>query len=165
MELSRQEYWSGLPFPSPGDLPNPGIEPGSPVSQADSLMPEPPEEPPDNEWLDYILSSFSSPTIYSASRKIYLLCPKSYLYFTLTLRLYIFWVLYFWERAGSLSVSTYTLGFQSCYSGPKSLSEEEILHRKCMFHAPHAFSQFFSSRFWHDDSLIFATSSFLIKYF
>ena len=31
MGFSRQEYWSGLPFPSPGDLPNPGIEPGSPT--------------------------------------------------------------------------------------------------------------------------------------
>ena len=38
----RQEYWSGLPFPSPGDLPNPGIEPGSPVLQADALPSEPP---------------------------------------------------------------------------------------------------------------------------
>ena len=37
MEFSRLEYWSGLPFPSPGDLPNPGIKPGSPVLQADSL--------------------------------------------------------------------------------------------------------------------------------
>ena len=36
MELSRQEYWSGLPFPSPGDLPDPGIKPGSPASQVDS---------------------------------------------------------------------------------------------------------------------------------
>ena len=36
MGFSRQEYWSGLPFPSPGDLPNPGIEPGSPTLQADS---------------------------------------------------------------------------------------------------------------------------------
>ena len=34
MEFSRQEYWGGLPFPSPGDLPNPGIEPGSPTSRA-----------------------------------------------------------------------------------------------------------------------------------
>ena len=33
MEFSRQEYWSGLPLPSPGDLPNPGIEPGSPALQ------------------------------------------------------------------------------------------------------------------------------------
>ena len=37
MEFSRQEYWSGLPFPSPGDLSNPGIEPGSPALQVDSL--------------------------------------------------------------------------------------------------------------------------------
>ena len=37
MGLSRQEYWSGVPFPSPGDLPNPGIEPRSPALQADSL--------------------------------------------------------------------------------------------------------------------------------
>ena len=37
MEFSRQEYWSGLPFPSPGELPNPGIEPWSPASQAISL--------------------------------------------------------------------------------------------------------------------------------
>ena len=37
MGFSRQEYWSGLPFPSPGDLPDPGIEPGSPALQADSL--------------------------------------------------------------------------------------------------------------------------------
>ena len=36
----RQGYWSGLPFPSPGDLPNPGIEPGSPALQADSLPTE-----------------------------------------------------------------------------------------------------------------------------
>ena len=42
MEFSRQEYWSGLPFPSPGDLPNPGIEPGSPALQADALLSEPP---------------------------------------------------------------------------------------------------------------------------
>jgi len=40
MGLSRQEYWSGLPFPSPGDLPNPGIEPRSPTLQADALTSE-----------------------------------------------------------------------------------------------------------------------------
>ena len=38
MELFRQEYWSGLPFPSPGDLPNPEIKPMSPTLQADFLM-------------------------------------------------------------------------------------------------------------------------------
>ena len=42
MGFSRQEYWSGLPFPSPGDLPNPGIEPGSPALEADALNSEPP---------------------------------------------------------------------------------------------------------------------------
>jgi len=43
MGLSRQEYWSGLPFPSPGDIPNPGIEPRSLTLQADSFLSEPPE--------------------------------------------------------------------------------------------------------------------------
>ena len=38
MELSRQAYWSGLPFPSPGDLPNPGIKPRSPALQADHVL-------------------------------------------------------------------------------------------------------------------------------
>ena len=40
MEFSRQEYWSGLLFPSPGDLPDPGIEPRSPALQADALLTE-----------------------------------------------------------------------------------------------------------------------------
>ena len=39
--FSRQEYWSGLPFPSPGDLPDPGIKPGSPALEADALTSEP----------------------------------------------------------------------------------------------------------------------------
>ena len=42
MEFPRQEYWSGLPFPSPGDLPKPGTEPRSPALQADALLSEPP---------------------------------------------------------------------------------------------------------------------------
>ena len=45
MEFSRQEYWSGLTFPSPGDLPYPGIEPGCPELQAESLPSEPPGKP------------------------------------------------------------------------------------------------------------------------
>ena len=48
MEFSRQEDWSGLPFPSPGDLPNPGIEPETPALQADALPSEPPGKP--NKW-------------------------------------------------------------------------------------------------------------------
>ena len=42
MEFFRQEYWSGLPFPPPGDLPNSEMEPGSPALQADALWSEPP---------------------------------------------------------------------------------------------------------------------------
>ena len=45
MGFYRQEYWSGLPFPSPGDLPDPGIKPRSPAFQADSLTSEPPGKP------------------------------------------------------------------------------------------------------------------------
>ena len=45
MRFSRQEYWSELPFPSPEDLPDPGIEPGSPALQADTLPSEPPGKP------------------------------------------------------------------------------------------------------------------------
>jgi len=48
MEFSRPEYWSGQPFPSPGDLPNPGIEPRSPTLQADSLPVEPQGKPLDS---------------------------------------------------------------------------------------------------------------------
>ena len=48
-EFSRQEYWSGLPCPPPGDLPSPGIEPRSPTLQADSLLTEP--------WDCYLLLS------------------------------------------------------------------------------------------------------------
>ena len=45
MGFSRQECWSGLPFPSPGDLPDPGIEPRSPALEADALTSEPPGKP------------------------------------------------------------------------------------------------------------------------
>ena len=48
MGFSRQEYWSGLPFPSPEDLPDPGIKPGSSTSQADALPSEPPGKPKGN---------------------------------------------------------------------------------------------------------------------
>ena len=45
MGFSRQEYWNGLPFPSPEDLPDPGIKPRSPTLEADSLTSEPPGKP------------------------------------------------------------------------------------------------------------------------
>ena len=53
MGFSRQEYWRGLPFPSPADLPDPGIKPGSPALQADALPSEPPGKPccrPRQNW-------------------------------------------------------------------------------------------------------------------
>jgi len=63
MEFSRQEFWSGLPFPIPGDLPHPGIELRSPALQAKSLLSEPPGKP-----LGYdALSQFHQVPIYSSS--------------------------------------------------------------------------------------------------
>ena len=53
MEFSRQEFLSGLPFPFPGDVSNPGIEPSFPTWQADSLPSEPPGKPP-NIYYGYI---------------------------------------------------------------------------------------------------------------
>jgi len=52
MGFSEQEYWSGLPFPSPGDLPDPGFDPGSPALQADSLLSKPAARRPNNITVD-----------------------------------------------------------------------------------------------------------------
>ena len=60
MEFFRPEYWSGLSFPSPGDLPNPGIEPRSPTLQADSLPAEPPGKPGRTHGLFQIFWSSNS---------------------------------------------------------------------------------------------------------
>ena len=62
MGFSMQEYWSGLPLPSPGDLPDPGIEPGSPALQADALPSEPPGKP---AFLGYLLSLISSSFLFT----------------------------------------------------------------------------------------------------
>ena len=58
MGFSRQEYWTGLPFPSPGDFPDPGIEPGSPAFPADALTSEPPGTPKSRGnwgWKEFII--------------------------------------------------------------------------------------------------------------
>ena len=55
MEFSRQEYWSGLPFPSPGDLPNTGIKPGSPALWEDALLSKPPGNL--SIYADYIMQN------------------------------------------------------------------------------------------------------------
>ena len=61
MGFSRQEYWSGLSFPLPGDLPDPGIKPGSSALQADSLPSEPPGKPLYSEKmsLDFQIQAFA----------------------------------------------------------------------------------------------------------
>ena len=61
MEFSRQEYWSGLPFCPPGDLPDSEIEPGSPVLQVDSLLTEPPGK-------SITLLSFQMETVFSSGQ-------------------------------------------------------------------------------------------------
>ena len=58
MEISRQEYWSGLPFPSPCDLPDPGIEPRSPALQADSLPSKLPGKP-SKLWISSLLQDLN----------------------------------------------------------------------------------------------------------
>ena len=69
--LSQQEYWSGLPFSSPEDLPNPGIEPRFPALQADSLRSEPPGKP---KSLPFVLSLKSHPCqLGQASKQSHLL--------------------------------------------------------------------------------------------
>ena len=60
MGFSRQEYWSGLPFPSPGDLPNPGVQPGSPALWADSLPSEPPGK---GRWVNVSVAPKRSQTL------------------------------------------------------------------------------------------------------
>ena len=64
MGFSRQEYWSGLPFPSPGDLSDPGIQLGSTASQADASLSEPPAKPPNMEPTPWkVLVAQSCPTL------------------------------------------------------------------------------------------------------
>ena len=68
MGFSRQEYWSGLPFPSPGELPNPGIEPGSPVLQANFLPSEPLAPLPRKRFLPPIFLFLKSSSLEKSSK-------------------------------------------------------------------------------------------------
>ena len=67
MGFSTQEYWSGLPLPTPGDLPNLGIEPVSPALQADSLPTEPPGKPPQPPAHSLLFPSSQRPPVPSGS--------------------------------------------------------------------------------------------------
>ena len=73
MGFSRQEYWSGLPCPPPGDLPHPGIEPGSPASQADFFFTA---EPPGKPYMVYTFIKTHRITLLKPVCKFYL---KNYL--------------------------------------------------------------------------------------
>ena len=66
MEFSKQEYWSGLPFPFPGDLPDSGIESGSSSLQADSLLSKPPGKPNTFSMLPFNLNWMSISVNYSS---------------------------------------------------------------------------------------------------
>ena len=65
MGFSRQDYWSGLPFPSPGYLPDPGIEPGSPALQADAL----PFEPSRSYYIVFL--SYHASVLYALNHLIF----------------------------------------------------------------------------------------------
>ena len=75
MGFSRQEYWSGLPFPSPGDLPNPGFEPRSPALWADALTAELPGKPPFPSGIGYKAISDSELDYQSYCASCAQLCP------------------------------------------------------------------------------------------
>ena len=75
MEFSRQEHWSGVLFPSPGDPPNPGIKPGSPALQADSLPFEPPGKPHFICIINYIIND-------TYMIQIIYMYPRRYCYYT-----------------------------------------------------------------------------------
>ena len=77
MGFSRQEYWSGLPFPPAGDLSNPGTGPGSPAFQVDSLPSEPPEklqtflQEGGQNWTPYLLPEYSTNSLPFTSWKLH----------------------------------------------------------------------------------------------
>ena len=69
MGFPRQEYWSGLPFPPPGDLPDPGIEPVSPALAGRFFTPEPPEKPDDTaDGTKLVGSDYLGPTLRTGMR-------------------------------------------------------------------------------------------------
>ena len=70
MEFSRQEYWSGLPFPSPGSLPDPGIEPTSPELAGEFFVTEQPGKPKINSKTPKMVRHFSSTVILKYREKM-----------------------------------------------------------------------------------------------
>ena len=83
MRFPRRECWSGLPFPSPGDLPDSGIEPGSPTLQTDFIPPEPPGKPPMTSYT-FSLSYFPSVMWYPS----YYFLTISFMFYHIFLEIY-----------------------------------------------------------------------------
>ena len=81
MEFSRPEYWSGAPFPSAGDIPNPGIEPRSSALQVDSLPAEPQGKPNQSMVLIFLLEAFSGYNFHSSL--LFFGIKNSFFYFML----------------------------------------------------------------------------------
>ena len=95
MGFSRQKYWRGLPFPSPGDLPDPGIEPRSPTLQADVLTSEPPGKPQRDFRTEHFLQAPIKKVsqIYKTNDQRILPCGfNSTVFFKKCLWLYIFYL-------------------------------------------------------------------------
>ena len=90
MEFSRQEYWGGWPFLSPGDLPNPGIEPRSPALQADSLPSEPGK--PISLNLTYTHKFLPLPFPYVAPPPTWPLPIPLVVLFSVSMSLHLFWL-------------------------------------------------------------------------
>ena len=98
MGFSRQEYWSGLPFPSPGDLPNPGIKPRSPALQTDALLSEPPGKLLKYSWFKMLCQSLLLAKWLSYTNIYIIFCSLFYYQ-----EFYQFWYFFFQEPTWLLS--------------------------------------------------------------
>ena len=112
MELSGQEYWSGVPFPSPVDLPNPEIEPLSPVCQADPLPSEPPGKP---QNVSHILNLWSQKCLCTN------LCPE--------------WLssVMFWLKLSNMVDSDMIILFLQLNRYPKTYLKSKVY--QCQYHS------------------------------
>ena len=116
--FSRQKNWNGLPFPSPGDLHNPGIETGSPALQADSLLSEPPGKPQISNIVHLfmcllaICMSFSEKFLFRSSDH-FLIALFAFLYLAVWV-IYIFWKLIPWHLPVHRLSIHFVYGFICC---------------------------------------------------
>ena len=112
MEFSRQEYWSGLPFPYPGDLPEPGIEPRSPSLQADTL----PSEPPGKYVALHWLISYVEPTLYSWGKSTWSWCIIHFVWYWIQQHFVENFCFYIQQNIGFLLLSLSRFGIRVTWS-------------------------------------------------